>query len=284
MSKLDETVDSEEIKYEINENAQTKEQQKEEKKKQKEEKKQKKLQEKQEKFEKKKLEGIAEEEMASEADEISEGEESGDENHSDLSGHTDRKERKKKKKQKKEEEKPEDINIVKELLSLIVYIGAVVLVCYLILTFVGCRSRVDGSSMYPTLSDNDSVWVDKLSYTFGDPKRFDVIVFDYSDDETYVKRIIGLPGERVRIDVDGSIYINDQLLLEDYGKEPIQPNNIGRASQDVQLGDDEYFVLGDNRNNSSDSRWADVGNVERDKIVGKVLLRIYPFSDFGKVK
>ncbi len=203
---------------------------------------------------------------------------------SDADKKDNKKIKKKKDKNKKEEVKPEDINIVKELLSLIIYIGVVVLLCYFIINFVGTRSRVDGSSMEPTLTDGDSLWVDKLSYTFGDPERFDVIIFNYDEDTTYVKRIIGLPGETVRIDQNGNIYINEQLLKEDYGKEVILPTNLGRANQPVVLGEDEYFVLGDNRNNSSDSRWADVGNVHREDILGKVVLRIYPFSDFGVVR
>lgn len=194
------------------------------------------------------------------------------------------KDNKKEKKSEKESKKPEEINIVKELLSLIIYIGLVILLCYFVINFVGCRSRVDGSSMNPTLEDGDNLWVDKLSYRFGNPKRFDVIIFNYDEDTTYVKRIIGLPGETVRIDQDGHIFINDQLLKEDYGKEVILPTNLGRASQPVVLGEDEYFVLGDNRNNSQDSRWADVGNVNRKDIVGKVILRIYPFSKFGTIK
>lgn len=191
---------------------------------------------------------------------------------------------KKRKKEEEQEKKSEEVNIVKELLSLIIYIGIVILLCYFIINFVGCRSRVDGSSMNPTLSDRDNLWVDKLSYTFGDPKRFDVIIFNYDEDTTYVKRIIGLPGETVRIDQEGNIFINEQLLKEDYGMEKILPTNLGRASQPVLLGENEYFVLGDNRNNSQDSRWADVGNVNRKDIVGKVVLRIYPFSSFGLIK
>ena len=189
-----------------------------------------------------------------------------------------------KKKNKEKSQRPEDVNIVKDLLSLIIYIGIVVLLCYFIINYVGCRSRVDGSSMEPTLSDEDSIWVDKLSYTFGKPERFDVIIFDYDEDTTYVKRVIGLPGETVRIDQNGNIYINEKLLKEDYGREQILPSNLGRASQPVVLGEGEYFVLGDNRNNSSDSRWPDVGNVKEEDIVGKVVLRIYPFSSFGTIK
>ncbi|MDE5873099.1 MAG: signal peptidase I [Lachnospiraceae bacterium] len=196
----------------------------------------------------------------------------------------DKSRKKNKKRKKKKDRKPEEVNIVKELLSLIIYIGIVVLLCFIIINFVGCRSRVEGESMMPTLNNKDNLWVDKLSYTFGNPKRFDVIIFNYNEDTTYVKRIIGLPGETVRIDQDGKIYIDNKLLVENYGMEKITANNLGRASQPVLLGKDEYFVLGDNRNNSSDSRWADVGNVQREDIVGKVVLRIYPFKDFGFVK
>lgn len=199
-------------------------------------------------------------------------------------GEESKEKRKKTKEEKKKERRPEEVNIVKELLSLIIYIGIVVLLCYFVINFVGCRSRVDGSSMNPTLEDKDNLWVDKLSYTFGDPKRFDVIIFNYDEDTTYVKRIIGLPGETVRIDQEGKIFINEQLLKEDYGMEPILPMNLGRANQPVVLDEDEYFVLGDNRNNSQDSRWADVGNVNRKDIVGKVILRIYPFSSFGIIR
>lgn len=189
--------------------------------------------------------------------------------------------KKKKSKKDKNAKNPEEINIVKDLLWLIVYIGIVILLCFAIIKFVGLRSRVDGSSMEPTLYNDDNLWIDKLSYTFGDPKRFDVIIFNYDDDTTFIKRIIGLPGETVRIDTEGNIYINEQMLSENYGKETILPSNIGRAIQPVELGEDEYFVLGDNRNNSRDSRYADVGNVSRDSIIGKAVLRIYPFSSFG---
>ncbi len=200
----------------------------------------------------------------------------------DAEGNPILKKKKKRKNRKKKTQKPEEVNIVKELLSLIIYIGIVVLICYFILNFVGCRSKVDGSSMNPTLEDKDNLWVDKLSYTFGDPKRFDVVIFNYDENTTYVKRIIGLPGETVRIDQNGNIYINGKLLKENYGKETILNN--GRAGSDVYLGEDEYFVLGDNRNNSIDSRWSDVGNVNREDIVGKVVLRIYPFKSFGLIK
>ena len=142
----------------------------------------------------------------------------------DAEGNPILKKKKKRKSKKKKTQKPEEVNIVKELLSLIIYIGIVVLICYFILNFVGCRSKVDGSSMNPTLEDKDNLWVDKLSYTFGDPKRFDVVIFNYDENTTYVKRIIGLPGETVRIDQNGNIYINGKLLKENYGKETMLNN------------------------------------------------------------
>lgn len=224
------------------------------------------------------------EENTEKSDEINKDDKSEEDSSEVDSDEIKTKKKKKKKKTTKKEKNPEDINIVSELLNLIIYIGIVVLICYFVINFVGCRSRVDGDSMNPTLSDADNLWVDKLSYTFGEPERFDVIIFNYNEDTTYVKRIIGLPGETVRIDIDGSIYIDGKLLVESYGNEVITPDNIGRASDDVVLGEDEYFVLGDNRNHSSDSRWPDVGNVHKDDILGKVILRIYPFTSFGTIK
>ncbi|MCD7762397.1 MAG: signal peptidase I [Lachnospiraceae bacterium] len=169
----------------------------------------------------------------------------------------------------------------KEVLSWIFYIAFVVLATWLILHYVGQRTVVDGSSMNDTLIDGDNLIVEKLSYRFGDPERFDIIVFQPYEDssEYYIKRIIGLPGETVRIDEDGNIYINGELLEEDYGKETIE--NPGRASEEITLGEDEYFVLGDNRNNSTDSRTERVGNVSRDSIVGKAWVRIWPLSSIG---
>lgn len=181
--------------------------------------------------------------------------------------------KKKKKRKKRKEKEKEEINIVKDLISLAVYILTIVVVCWLILTFVGQRTEVSGDSMNDTLHDGDSLWIDKLSYRFSDPERFDIVVFPYEDDTYYIKRIIGLPGETVHIDEDGVIYINDEPLKEDYGKEVIAKEYRGLAAETVTLSDDEYFVMGDNRNNSRDSRLADVGNIKRDTFVGKAVFR-----------
>ncbi len=171
----------------------------------------------------------------------------------------------------------------KELLSWAFYIVFVIILTYLILTYVGQRTRVDGQSMENTLHNGDNLIVEKLSYRFNDPERFDIIVFPpYDTDEYYIKRIIGLPGETVQIDTEGNIYINGEILEEDYGKETIK--NPGRAIDPITLGEDEYFVLGDNRNNSTDSRSTRVGNVTRDQIIGRAWVRIWPLSDIGFLK
>ena len=187
------------------------------------------------------------------------------------------------KKKKKKKSGKNEVNIVKELLMLIIYIGIVILLCYCIITFVGQRTTVHGNSMNPTLENGDNLWIDKFSYKFGDPKRFDIIVFPYKDSDVYyIKRVIGLPGETVQIAPDGSIIIDGTILKESYGKEVIRDS--GTACDPITLGKDEYFVLGDNRNDSRDSRWPDVGNIHKDKIIGKAVLRLSPFSKFGRVR
>ncbi len=175
-------------------------------------------------------------------------------------------------------------NILKEILSTSVYLLVVLCVAYLIVTYIGQRTQVSGSSMESTLSDADHLIVDKITYRFQDPERFDIIVFPFQyDKETYyIKRIIGMPGETVRIDVEGNIYIDGELLEEEYGREIIQ--NPGRATEAILLGEDEYFVLGDNRNNSSDSRDPSVGNIHRNDIIGRAFIRIWPLSKFGVLK
>lgn len=175
-------------------------------------------------------------------------------------------------------------SVLKEILSTSVYLLVVLAAAYLIVTYVGQRTEVNGSSMEPTLQNEDNLLVDKISYRFKDPERFDIIVFPflYEKNTYYIKRIIGLPGETVQIDLQGNIYINGEILEENYGKEKI--NYPGIALDPITLGDDEYFVLGDNRNNSSDSRDPSVGNIKRENIVGKAWIRIYPFNTFGVLK
>lgn len=170
------------------------------------------------------------------------------------------------------------------LLEWVVYVVILVVLAFLILNYVAQRTIVDGTSMNPTLQDQDSVLVEKLSYRFDDPERYDIVVFRYlhQKDTYYIKRVIGLPGETIQI-IDGYVYINGERLESDiYGNDIML--SPGRASEPITLGEYEYFVLGDNRNGSSDSRSDSVGNVARSQIVGKAFVRIWPLSEFAFLK
>ena len=184
---------------------------------------------------------------------------------------------------KTENPSPEKENIWKALGGWILYILFILIITWLIITFVGQRTKVDGHSMEPTLSDGDNLIVEKLTYRFRDPERYDIIVFPYQHAENtyYIKRIIGMPGEEVQI-IDGFVYINGEKLDEHYGAEIME--NAGIAAVPIQLGEDEYFVLGDNRNHSSDSREASVGVLTRDQLIGRAWVRIYPFRKIGVIK
>ena len=150
---------------------------------------------------------------------------------------------------------------IRSILGILVYLGVVFAVTFLFIIFIAQRTDVDGKSMENTLHHGDALIVDKISYRFRDPKRFEIIVFPFRYAE--------------------NVYINDEILVESYGREVIK--NPGRAIEPIQLGEDEYFVMGDNRNNSSDGRDPAVGNIKRGDIIGRALFRIFPFDDFGAV-
>ncbi len=193
-------------------------------------------------------------------------------------------ENRKEKRAGKEKSPRDKSDMVKETLSFILYIAIVFLVTYLVIHYVGQRTQVSGTSMEYTLSDGDNLIVDKISYRFHDPERFDIIVFpfQYKEDTYYIKRIIGLPGETVQIDDEGNIYIDGEVLEESYGREIIL--DPGEAASPIELGEGEYFVLGDNRNASSDSRDPSVGKIRREDIIGRAWLRLYPFDRIGFIK
>ncbi len=172
---------------------------------------------------------------------------------------------------------------LRELVGMILYIGVVLVITFLIITFVGQRTHVSGESMKNTLDHGDQLIVDKITYRFQKPLRYDIIVFPYKykDNTYYIKRIIGLPGETVQI-ADGEIYINGEVLRETYGREVIR--DPGTAAEPVTLKEDEYFVLGDNRNASSDSREPSVGVIHREDIVGRAWIRIWPLNKAGILK
>lgn len=172
---------------------------------------------------------------------------------------------------------------VRVLIDFVVYAIIIFLCLNVIPKYVIQRTIVDGTSMADTLDNGDNLIVEKVSYHFDKLDRFDVIVFypyGRDSDEYYIKRIIGLPGESVQI-IGDEIYIDGELLEENYGKDPMTYSGI--ASQPYELADDEYFVLGDNRSISMDSRYYQVGPVHKKDIGGKAILRIWPFGVFGKI-
>lgn len=174
---------------------------------------------------------------------------------------------------------------LKEFLSTSVYLLVVIFISFMIIKYIGQRTEVIGDSMNNTLYDGDNLILNKISYRFHEPERYDIVVFPFRDGskKNYIKRVIGLPGETIRLSEDGKIFINGEELTDDvYGLEVF--TKPGNAKEPIVLGDDEYFVMGDNRNNSEDSRFDIVGKVKRSEILGKVWIRIFPFDSFGKVK
>jgi signal peptidase I len=174
-------------------------------------------------------------------------------------------------------EQPRQKSFIRDTLE-IVFLA---LVLYVVIQYAVQTVHVLGSSMFPTLHDNDLLVASKISYKLHAPQRGDIIVFKPPDEASrdFIKRIIALPGERIRI-VNGVVYINDQVLREPYLPEKWTYNNNWPASgQDQIMGTDEYFVMGDNRNHSSDSRT--FGPITLQSILGKAEVRIWPFGQVG---
>ena len=183
----------------------------------------------------------------------------------------------------KESKRPLLKKIIFDLILLIAEIAAVVFLAYLIVNYALEKTEMIGISMEGTLKDHDKVIINKFTYRFTDPKRFEVIVYQESGNEhSYydIKRIIGLPGERIQI-IDGQIYINGEVVEDIVNVD--QMNNYGLATEEILLEENEYFVLGDNRNNSEDSRFASVGTILKEEIIGQAFIRLSPFNFVNKL-
>ena len=161
------------------------------------------------------------------------------------------------------------------LLREVLEVAVITLLLFVLVRGVVQNYRVDGPSMTPTLLNHQYILVDKVQYMFGTPHRGDVIVFKWPKDtsEDFVKRVIGLPGDTVRVAANGQVFVDGIAINEPYVNDltnPYQPNTW-------TLGSNEYFVLGDNRGDSSDSR--DWGPVPRDDIIGRAELVYWPLND-----
>lgn len=191
----------------------------------------------------------------------------------------------KKNKQKKPEKKK---SFLKELLSTIVYIVVLTGFFYLVQTFLFAPVSVEGESMAPTLEDGDKLLLNKVA----DYERFDIVIFPAPDepDKQYIKRIIGLPGDEIRY-ADDTLYINDEPVEEAYldGTSLESSGVIGSIDEFsleslqgvATVPEGSYFVMGDNRNNSRDSRY--FGFVSGETIIGETAYRFWPLNDFGKI-
>ena len=195
----------------------------------------------------------------------------------------------KKRKKKKKIQKIEFLEFIKSdkgrpIFTWIFQIAVTLALAAVVAIFFFQSITMQESSMEPTLETGERFFVNKLIYKFTSPDRGDIIAFtkDGSDDAPiHIKRVIGLPGETIEIR-DGVIYIDGEEY-EEKGDLP-QITNPGLAEDGVTLGNDEYFVLGDNRNNSEDSRFAEVQNIDKKYIEGKLWFCIYPADQMGFVK
>lgn len=170
--------------------------------------------------------------------------------------------------------------------SMALFIGEIIItlfIAFVLVYCVGMKVTVAGNSMEDTLSDGETVLVNRFTYNLTDPKAGDVIVFRPNGNEEshyYVKRVVAVPGDTVQIR-DGVLYVNGEMFDEE-DTEAIK--NPGIAEEEITVGDGEFFVLGDNRNSSEDSRYANIGNVKKEDIVGKVWFHMDSVRDMGRVK
>lgn len=183
----------------------------------------------------------------------------------------------------KESKKPVIMKLLIDIFIWVAQIAAVIFLAYFIIYYCIEKTDMVGISMEGTIIDEDSIIINKFTYRVSEPKRFDVIVFKQSGREHSfynIKRIIGLPGESIKI-TEGTLYINGEIVEDIINADPIINN--GLASEEIILEENEYFVLGDNRNNSEDSRYASIGNITREEIIGKAFLRLSPFNFISKL-
>ena len=174
-----------------------------------------------------------------------------------------------------------DENRLHGIVSWIVDIIVMITLAVFVVHSFGSRAEMRGSSMRPVLESGDVVLMNRLVYDLGSPKRFDVVAFAKGDSTLNIRRVIGLPGETVQI-TNGMVYINGEPL-ETENEQLSLAAIAGVAEYPVELGEDEYFLLADNRDSSEDSRFEGTGNVSREQIVGKVWLKISPFQEMGRI-
>lgn len=184
--------------------------------------------------------------------------------------------------EEKVKEPAEKFNPVKELFSFLTSFVVAVVIAMLVQRFIIINANIPSGSMENTIMTGDRVIGNRLAYLFGEPKRGDIVIFKYPDDESqlFVKRVIGLPGEEIVIN-DAKVYIDGVLLEEEYLKDEWIVDN---GLYTYVVPEDCYFVMGDNRNNSKDSRYWINTYVQDDQLLGEAVFCYWPFEDFGKLE
>ncbi|MCI7322587.1 MAG: signal peptidase I [Lachnospiraceae bacterium] len=177
-----------------------------------------------------------------------------------------------------------NLPLIKEIFSYIVECAVVIGIAYTLVSFFGLRTSVVGNAMADTLVNDEQIFVNRFVYIVSSPKPGDVVVFLPNGNvksHYYVRRVIAGPGDRVKIS-DGAVYVNGELFVEKTAVASIEDPGI--AADEIRLGDEEYFVLGDNRNNSEDSRLANIGNVKKEYIIGKAWFHFESFGNMGTIR
>ncbi len=174
-----------------------------------------------------------------------------------------------------------NMTVVKEVGAWAIEIAITLLLAFTFVYFIGLRTSVVGQSMAETLHSGDEILVNRFIYKVTNPKANDIIVFLPNGNEKshyYVKRVVAVPGDTVLIK-EGTLYVNGEPFEEEIDAASME--EAGLASEEITLAADEFFVLGDNRNNSEDSRYANIGNIKKEYIIGKAWFRVAPLGDIG---
>lgn len=179
---------------------------------------------------------------------------------------------------------PDENILVDCILKWAIDILVIVIIGLFFATYLCNVENVVGNSMTPVMKNDEKVFVNSISYRLFSPDRYDVVMFKLKtkdgDEEKYIKRVIGLPGESIQIK-DGKIFVNGKHLKYNINKDKIV--NAGIASDTIELGKDEYFVIGDNWNSSEDSRFSSIGCIKSSEMLGKVWMRVAPFIRIGAI-
>lgn len=174
------------------------------------------------------------------------------------------------------------IDFIMDILETISFVGSLFVVTYL---FIMQPNQIKGASMVPTFHDKEFIFTSKVTYRFRTIERGDVIVFHAPQGEgiEYIKRVIAVPGDRIRISHDGLVFLNDKVLNESYISAPttLLQDRYMEANKEIVIPPDQLFVMGDNRPNSSDSR--EFGPISIESVIGQVFYRYFPFDRMGSI-